>query len=64
MNSIAGLEVRIDSIPMESAVEFSATLATGMHTITVMIEPAKRTDPLQLEVIDLQGGGNAELVNR
>ncbi|RLT02822.1 MAG: sorbosone dehydrogenase [Planctomycetota bacterium] len=64
VNSIAGLEVRIDSIPMESAVEFSATLATGMHTITVMIEPAKRTDPLQLEVIDLQGGGNAELVNR
>lgn len=64
VNSIAGLEVRIDGIPMEQAAEFSATLGAGLHTVTVTIEPARRSDPLQLEVLDLTGGGNAELVNR
>jgi len=63
-NSIAGLEVRIDGIPTEPAAEFSTTLDTGLHTITVTIDSAKRTDPLQLELLDLKVGVNAELVNR
>ena len=64
LNSIAGLEVRINGIPMEPAVEFSPTLDTGLHTMTVTIDSAKRTDPLQLELLNLAAGGNAELVNR
>ncbi|MEJ7596250.1 MAG: hypothetical protein WKF77_32485 [Planctomycetaceae bacterium] len=64
LNSIAGLEVRIDGIPMEPAVEFSSTLDTGFHTITFTIDSSKRTDPLQLELLDLTDDGNAELVNR
>ena len=64
LNSIAGLEVRIDGIPMEPEVEFSSALDTGLHTITVTIDSAKRTDPLQLELLDRAEGGNAELVNR
>jgi len=63
-NSIAGLEVRIDGIPMEPVAEFSTTLDTGLHTITITIDSARRTDPLQLELVDLAVGGNAELVNR
>ncbi|MBC7967442.1 MAG: hypothetical protein H7Z17_16125 [Fuerstia sp.] len=64
LNSIAGLEVRIDGIPVELAAEFSSTLDAGLHMITVTIDSAKRTDPLQLELLDLAAGGNAELVNR
>ena len=63
-NSIAGLEVRIDGIPVEPVAEFSSNLDTGLHTITVTIDSAKRTEPLQLELLDPAEGGNAELVNR
>ena len=64
LKSIAGLEVRIDGIPVELAAEFSSTLDAGLHTITVTIDSAKRTDSLQLELLDIDEGGNAELVNR
>jgi len=64
LNSIGGLEVRIDGVPVEAAAEFSSTLTAGSHTVAVTIEQAKRTEPLMLELIDVAGGGNAELVNR
>lgn len=64
LNSVAGLEVRVDGVPVEAAAEFSQTLDLGLHTLTITIEPAKRTEPLLLEIIDVAGGGNAELVNR
>jgi putative heme-binding domain-containing protein len=64
LNSAAGLEVRIDGVPMPQSAEFTATLDTGEHTITVTIEAAKRTDSVQLELLDTAGAGNAELVNR
>ena len=63
VNSAAGLEVRVDGVPMEAAAEFSPTLNAGLHTITFTIEPAKRSDPLQLELVDIAGGGNAVVVN-
>ena len=63
LNSVAGLEVRIDGVPVEAAAEFSLTLSAGTHAVTVTIEQAKRAEPLLLELIDVAGGGNAELVN-
>jgi putative heme-binding domain-containing protein len=64
LNSATGLEVRIDGIPMPSAAEFTPTLDAGLHKVNITIAPAKRTAPLQLELVDVPGGGNAELVNR
>jgi putative heme-binding domain-containing protein len=63
LNSAAGLEVRINGVPMPQSAEFTAMLDTGDHTITVTIEAAKRTDSVQLELLDTAGSGNAELVN-
>ena len=63
VNSVAGLEVRVDGVPMEAASEFSSTLNAGLHTITMTIESAKRSAPLQLELVDVAGGGNAVVVN-
>jgi len=64
LNSVAGLEVRIDGVPVEAAAEFSPTLTAGTHAVTITIEQEKRTEPLLLELVDVTNGGNAELVNR
>ncbi len=63
VNSTAGVEIRIDGLPMEQAVDFSTTLTAGLHTATLTIDTSKRTEPLQLEIVDSANGGNAELVN-
>jgi putative heme-binding domain-containing protein len=64
LNSTAGLEVRIDGVPVEQAAEFSADLAAGPHIVTVTVDTSKRQEPLSLELLNVDGGGNAELVNR
>ncbi len=63
VNSAAGLEVRVDGVPMEQAAEFSPELAAGSHFVTITVDTAQRTEPLQLELLTVEGGGNAELVN-
>ncbi|MFN9718316.1 MAG: hypothetical protein ACK58L_06465, partial [Planctomycetota bacterium] len=63
MNSVAGTEVRIDGVPVEPAAEFTADLAAGLHSVILTIDTAKRGEPILLELIGIEGGGNAELVN-
>lgn len=65
VNSVAGLEIRIDGIPMPAEAEFSTTLAAGRHVVTVMIDRRQRTEPLSVEILEGTGDsqGNAELVN-
>lgn len=65
LNSAAGVEVRVDGVPMPAAVEFSTALGAGSHTVTVTVDTGVRTEPLQLELLDSQKqpAGNAELVN-
>jgi len=65
LNSAAGVEVRIDGVPMPAAAEFSTVLGAGGHTVTVTIDRGQRSEPLQLELLDSskQPAGNAELLN-
>ena len=65
VSSVAGLEIRIDGIPMPPQAEFSVSLTAGPHVVTVMINRASRTEPLSLEMLEGvgQSPGNAELVN-
>jgi len=65
LNSEAGVEVRIDGVPMPAAAEFSTVLGAGVHTVTVTIDRGRRVDPLQLELVDSdrKPAGNAELLN-
>jgi putative heme-binding domain-containing protein len=62
INSPAGLEIRIDGVPVPSATDFTADLSDGRHTLTISLQRSQRTDPIELELID-GAGGNAELVN-
>lgn len=63
LNSIAGVEVRIDGVPMDQTAQFSTVLDAGLHTVTVTVDTSKRSEPLLLELISAEGGGNAELTN-
>lgn len=65
LNSAAGLEVRIDGIPMPAEEAFTTALDAGLHTVTVIINRDQRTEPLQLELLDAVSGpaANVELVN-
>jgi hypothetical protein len=63
LNSIAGVEVRIDGVPMDQTAQFSTVLDAGLHTVTVTVDTSKRNEPLLLELISAEGGGNAELTN-
>jgi hypothetical protein len=63
MNSVAGTEVRVDGLPMDPVTEFSQELTAGLHTVVLTIDTGKRTEPVQLELLNSEGGGNAELVN-
>jgi hypothetical protein len=63
LNSVAGTEVRVDGLPMDPVTEFSQELTAGLHTIVLTIDTGKRSEPVQLELLNNEGGGNAELVN-
>ena len=63
LNSMAGVEVRIDGVPMEQTATFSPVLDAGLHTVTITVDTSKRTEPLQMELLSGDGGGNAELTN-
>jgi hypothetical protein len=65
LNSAAGVEVRIDGVPMPAEAEFSTVLSAGSHTVTVTLDRSQRTEALQLELLDSsrQPAGNAELLN-
>ena len=65
LNSSAGVEVRIDGVPMPAEAQFSTVLGAGSHIVTVTVDRGQRTEPLQLELLDSDGqpAGNAELLN-
>jgi putative heme-binding domain-containing protein len=63
LNSVAGTEVRVDGLPMDPVAEFSPELTAGLHTVVLTIDTGKRSEPVQLELLNSEGGGNAELVN-
>jgi putative heme-binding domain-containing protein len=63
LNSIVGTEIRIDGVPVEQAAEFSPVLDAGIHTVTVTVDTSKRNEPLLMELLSTDGGGNAELTN-
>ena len=63
VNSIVGTEIRIDGVPVEQAAEFSPVLDAGIHTVTVTVDTSKRNEPLLMELLSTDGGGNAELTN-
>jgi putative heme-binding domain-containing protein len=63
LNSVAGTEVRVDGLPMDPVTEFSPELTAGTHTVVLTIDAGKRAEPVQLELLNSEGGGNAELVN-
>ena len=63
VNSMVGTEIRIDGVPVEQAAEFSPVLDAGIHTVTVTVDTSKRNEPLLMELLSTDGGGNAELTN-
>ncbi|MEZ6039575.1 MAG: HEAT repeat domain-containing protein [Planctomycetaceae bacterium] len=63
LNSIDGLELRINDKPVDLAKQFSLDLPAGTHRLTLTVDQTRRTDDLSLELVDTPGGGNAEFVN-
>jgi putative heme-binding domain-containing protein len=64
LNSVDGVEVRIDGVPVEQKSEFSAELTAGSHSVVLTIDTARRKEPVTLELVNVENGGNAELVNQ
>jgi putative heme-binding domain-containing protein len=60
LNSVEGLELRIDEKPVNLTSEFSIELPVGPHRLTFSVDHTLRTTPLQLELVDVPSGGNAE----
>jgi hypothetical protein len=64
LNSVDGVEIRIDGVPVEQKSEFSAELTAGSHSVVLTIDTARRKEPVTLELVNVENGGNAELVNQ
>ena len=60
LNSVEGMELRIDEKPVNLTSEFSIDLPVGPHRLTFSVDHTLRTAPLQLELVDVPSGGNAE----
>ncbi len=65
LNSTAGVEIRIDGVPMPPEAQFATELSPGLHTVTATINRDQRSEPLQISLQDDIGGeaANVELVN-
>jgi putative heme-binding domain-containing protein len=55
LNSAAGLTVWLDGTPVEATEALVLDLTTGVHTLTWVIDPAKRRDGLRCTLEDVPG---------
>ena len=61
LNDAEGLEIRIDDLPVAPAAEISLPLQRGRHRVTLTVDRAVRSQPIELELVE--SSGNAEVVN-
>jgi putative heme-binding domain-containing protein len=55
LNSAAGLSLWLDGAPLEPADALVLDLTSGVHTLTLVIDPAKRRDGLRCALEDVPG---------
>ncbi|MDA0285669.1 MAG: sorbosone dehydrogenase, partial [Planctomycetota bacterium] len=53
LNSVAGVTIWLDGVPLESAVKTSLDLQTGRHRVTLMVSQPERSEPLQIHINDV-----------
>ncbi|HEX4612791.1 MAG TPA: PVC-type heme-binding CxxCH protein [Urbifossiella sp.] len=54
-NSVTGLSLFVNGRPVDPAAETALDLPAGVQTVTVVIDRAKRTDDLRVELVDVAG---------
>jgi hypothetical protein len=54
-NSVVGLQLFVNGRPVEPAAETTLDLPAGVQTVTVVIDRARRTDDLRVELADVPG---------
>lgn len=60
-----GVQVWADDAPVAAAERTTATLSSGLHSITFRIDLGRRADPLlRCELVEMPGGGRARFVSQ